>query len=147
MRQGKGTVQLTETNNEGIYNFPGLQPAIYNIEIRQPRFQTQTQTGIVLNVGDRLRLDFVLTLGESTQTITVSEDAAAIAFDSATLQNTIGREQINDLPLNGRNAAALVLLSPGTSDLTAGNSGGRGVPLSNRYLSGRASLYLQRRAC
>jgi len=127
VRRDTGTSRSTTSNERGLYALPGLQSATYDVEVRKTGFQTQTQTGVTLNAGDRSRLDFTLKVSSGNESVTVTETSSVISETTGTLQNVIEREQINALPLNGRNAAALVALSPGTADLSAGNAGGRGV--------------------
>src|SRR5206468_8119399 len=64
-----------------------------------------------------------LQVGNVAETITVKDQADLVDTRTGTLRETIEERNIRDLPLNGRNAAQLVLLSPGTSDLTNGGNG------------------------
>lgn len=121
VRRDTGTLRTTQSNEAGIYTAPGLQPAVYDIEVRKAGFQSQTRTGITMNAGDRSRVDFTLKVGSSNTTVTVDAEIT-VAETTGTLQNTITREQINELPLNGRNAASLINLSPGIGNGGSGDS-------------------------
>ncbi len=121
VRRDTGTIRTIESNATGSYTAPGLQPAVYDIEVRKSGFQSQTRTGVTMNAGDRSRIDFVLKVGSSDTTVTVNGEVT-VAETTGTLQNTIGREQINELPLNGRNAASLINLSPGIGNGGSGDS-------------------------
>ena len=101
----------TTTNDSGVYGFPDLIPATYQVKVSAPGFQTTTST-IELLVQQTARVDITLTVGQSTQTIEVSALAATLTTESATVGTVIQEKNINDLPLNGRNFLQLVALAP-----------------------------------
>src|SRR5579872_6091902 len=92
----------TTTNDSGVYGFPDLIPATYQVKVSAPGFQTTTST-IELLVQQTARVDITLTVGQSTQTIEVSALAATLTTESATVGTVIQEKNINELPLNGRN--------------------------------------------
>src|SRR6267142_872884 len=60
------------SNEAGVYNLPGLQPGRYNIKVELPGFRTVTQNDVELQIQQSARLDFVLQVGEISQTVEVS---------------------------------------------------------------------------
>src|SRR5579871_1660054 len=92
----------TTTNAAGVYSFPDLIPATYQIRVSAMGFQTATST-IEIQVQQTARLDFTLVLGQASQTVEVSALAAALTTENATVGTVIPEKNINDLPLNGRN--------------------------------------------
>ena len=75
-----------------------------------------------------------LQLGALTESVQVEANAEQVETRSGTLAQTVEQRKIVELPLNGRNAATLILLTPGTADLNAGNARGAGdTSLTFRY--------------
>jgi hypothetical protein len=109
---GTNAARTTNTNDAGVYSFPDLVPANYQVKVVAPGFQPQARTGIDLQVQQTVRIDFALTVGQSTQTIEVSALSATLTTESATVGTVIEEKNINDLPLNGRNFLQLVALAP-----------------------------------
>jgi len=101
----------TATNAAGIYSFPDLIPATYQITVSATGFQTATST-VEIQVQQTARVDFILTLGQASQTVEVSALAASLTTENATVGTVIAEKNINDLPLNGRNFLQLVALAP-----------------------------------
>jgi len=102
----------TVTNSAGVYSFPGLTPGLYSVKAAASGFQTAVKTNIELQVQQTARVDFMLTVGQSTQTIEVSASGALLSTEDATVGTVIEQKRIVDLPLNGRNFFSLVALSP-----------------------------------
>src|SRR5437762_6120138 len=117
-------VRAAISNEAGIYNFPVLQPGVYNIKVELPGFRTITQNDVELQIQQSARLDFTLQVGEVSQTVEVSGTAALIATENATVGTVIENRRIVDMPLNGRNFLQLVALSPNVNANFA-NSGGQ----------------------
>ena len=101
----------TLTNERGEFNAPYLRRGTYSVSVSMPGFRSQTFTDITLAVDQTVRLPAILQPGAVEQSIEVT--AAAPLLDSATssLGQVIDNKKIVDLPLNGRNAFALGLLS------------------------------------
>src|ERR1051326_3497704 len=107
--------RVTRTNDSGIYSFPALLPGPYQVKVEAAGFQPMVRSNIDLQVQQTARVDFALTLGQSTQTIEVSSAAAMLTTESATVGTVIEEKSITDLPLNGRDFLQLVALSPNVS--------------------------------
>ena len=70
-------------------------------------------SGVLLEVGQNIRVDLVVQPGEQTQTVTVTGEIPAVNTTDSTLGGTVSNHSINDLPLNGRNFQRLLDLRPG----------------------------------
>lgn len=79
----------------------------YLVETEAPGFK-KSQSEVVLDAGQRLRLDFRLELGQVT-TIEVQGSLTTLKTETAEISNTVTVRQIQGLPLNGRN---LIMPSP-----------------------------------
>jgi outer membrane receptor protein involved in Fe transport len=113
------------TNDVGNYSFVDILPGHYTLSVSKPGFQTRTQAAFTLNVNQTTTYDFVLPVGQATQTVTVEATAAKLQTGSAELGTVVTRTEVNDLPLNGRNFTQMLALTPGVSTVNVSqNSGG-----------------------
>ena len=102
------------TNEAGVYVFPSLPPGSYALKVEKEGFRTVTRT-IQLEVQQSARVDFDLVVGQITESIEVSAQAALLSSENSTVGTVIENKRIVDLPLNGRNYLQLVSLSPNVS--------------------------------
>ena len=108
---GTNGTRTNVTNQSGIYNFPDLEPADYQVSVAATGFETISST-FTLQVQQHSRLDFTLVVGQATQTIEVSANAAQLNTEDATVGTVIEEKRITDLPLATRSFFQLVQLSP-----------------------------------
>ncbi|MFZ3333445.1 MAG: carboxypeptidase regulatory-like domain-containing protein [Candidatus Acidiferrales bacterium] len=101
------------TDDAGEYLAPNLAPGIYKITVTKSGFKAFQRTNVQLEVASDLRVDVILQPGDTTQTIVVNEEVPLLNTTSATLGGTLSNQEINDLPLNGRNYENLLQLRPG----------------------------------
>ncbi len=113
-----GQQTKTTANASGEYTFPTLMPTQYTILASAQGFQTYKHPGIVLQANQAMTVNIVLRVGSATQTISVSGTPPQVNTTNGTLSQVIGHQQIIDFPLNGRNAASLILLTPGVANAT-----------------------------
>src|SRR5260370_20472137 len=66
-----GATRTVSSNQQGEYSVPALLPGPYNITVEANGFKTIHQNGVVVEVDQRARLDFSLTVGTKTETITL----------------------------------------------------------------------------
>src|SRR5215472_16929901 len=104
--------RTTVTNAAGVYSFPALVPGPYQVKVEAPGFQPVVRSNIELQVQQTARIDFTLTVGQTTQTVEVSGAAQLLTTEGATVGTVIDEKRIVDLPLNGRDFLQLVALSP-----------------------------------
>ena len=101
----------TVTNDRGEFNAPYLHPGQYTVVVAMPGFSTQTLSNIPLEIDRTVNLPVVIQPGAATQSIEVSDAAPLVDSSTSSLGQVIDNKKIVDLPLNGRNAFALGLLS------------------------------------
>ncbi len=109
----RGVSRTVVTDDAGEYVAPDLLPSTYKIVAQSKGFKTYERTNVQLEVASDLRIDIVLEPGEASQTVTVTEEVPLINLTNSTLGGTLSNEEINDLPLNGRNYENLLQLRPG----------------------------------
>jgi hypothetical protein len=102
-----GISSKTTTGSQGNFVFPILAPTVYNVTATAPGFQAYTEKGVQLRADNAVTVNVTLRPGKTSETVTVTAENAQVDVTTGTLQQVIGASQVNDLPLNGRNAAAL----------------------------------------
>jgi hypothetical protein len=117
---GTGFSSVATTNGSGEYVFPSLSPSTYNITATSPGFKTFVQNGIKLQADQALTINAALNVGAASESVTVSSEAPQVDTTTGTISQVIGEQQVNELPLNGRNAAALTTLVPGVVQAPSG---------------------------
>jgi hypothetical protein len=116
-----GVARETTTDASGSFSVPFLTAASYSLTATANGFRTYQIESFVLQVGQTARVDLALELGDVSQTLSVSADAAALQTESASVGAVINSENIVDLPLNGRNFIQLAQLIPGVNPGTPGS--------------------------
>jgi outer membrane receptor protein involved in Fe transport len=114
VHQGTKDTRQTRSNERGEFNVPFVRIGEYAITAESKGFRTQTQTGIVVQVDQTVRIEFTLQVGTITEQVEVSATAPLIDTSTSSLGQVITNKKILDLPLNGRNAFALGLLAGNT---------------------------------
>ena len=109
------------TNASGQFTVPSLPPATYRLTVEATGFKTYVQD-LTLLADQNGSLQIPMQLGASVDRVTVEATATLVNTVSPVLSQVIERSRVVELPLNGRNAADLTKLVPGTVD--SNNSAG-----------------------
>src|SRR5215470_6747602 len=109
-------VRTVTTDEHGQYFVPLLPVGRYIVSIEMKGFKKVVHSGIVLNVDDRLAINFSLEVGTISEVVAVQAESVHVDTESATAAGVISGTQLKELSLNSRNYAQLVLLVPGASD-------------------------------
>ena len=130
----KGITRTTTTNASGDYLVAGLGANAYDVTVTAQGFQKYSAKGVVLEVGEKARVDVNLTVGAVNTEVVVSGEAIAqVETQSSDLTGTVTGTQISQIALNGRNFTQLVALVPGVSNQTGQDEGVVGVNGSIAY--------------
>src|SRR5947208_1466616 len=113
-----GLTQTSTTGPSGQFVFTTLPVGRYRLTVEKPGFTTYVQEGIQLAVNQAATQTVTLKVGGVSESVTVSADAELVATRTATSGQLVDQRKITDLPLNGRQAQALIYLAPGTVDTT-----------------------------
>ncbi|MDQ6678276.1 MAG: carboxypeptidase regulatory-like domain-containing protein [Acidobacteriota bacterium] len=108
-----GVRRETITNNSGEYQFNALLTGAYTVQVSARGFAPQVRNNIVIDVQSRPSVDFVLKIGDSSQTVEVLADSPLLETQTADVGGVVAQRPIRDLPLNGRRYADLALLEAG----------------------------------
>jgi Carboxypeptidase regulatory-like domain len=108
-----GWTRTTETGSEGTYSAPSLPAGEYELKVVAKGFSTLLRNATVVT-GSTTTVNVSLQVGPTTEILTITgATASAINYESNTVQGTVGRQQIESLPLNGRSFLNLAALEPG----------------------------------
>jgi hypothetical protein len=113
--QAMGAIRSTVSDASGLYAIGGLNAGAYNMKVTAPGFETYTKNGIVVNISATFRVDVELTVGATSQTVTVAADTLTVQADSNVVSTLVSQQQIAELPMNGRNVIALATFGTGVS--------------------------------
>jgi len=116
-----GISRTLASNADGQFVAPQLHIGHYTVRAQATGFKVAERKDIVLQVGDRLRVDFSLQVGNAKETITVEANAVAVQTDTGEVSNVITAQQVSDLPTNGRTLYNLYALAPGASSIQGDN--------------------------
>ncbi|MBV8551274.1 MAG: TonB-dependent receptor [Acidobacteriaceae bacterium] len=103
------------SNDTGQYVAADLPIGHYQARAEAPGFKSVEQKDIVLNVGDRDRVDFKLEVGNTQESVTVEANAIAVQSESGEVSNVITGQQVSQLATNGRSLYSLAGITPGAS--------------------------------
>jgi hypothetical protein len=115
-----GQVSKITSSGSGTYSSGALIPGEYEVRIEAKGFHTQV-LNIPVQVGNTSPGNAKLTLGQSTEVIEVTGSAVAVNTEQATVQGVLTTQQIENLPINGRNFLDLAQLEPGVQIQDGGN--------------------------
>ena len=126
---GTGLTRTFVSDKAGEYTAPSLPTGTYVVTAEMAGFKTAALSGVELGVSQRVRIDVALELGAMTESVTIEAATPLLQTSSSELGTTVVEEQIQTLPLNGRNFVSLTRTVPGVL---------RGIPGAN--IDGAGSL-------
>src|SRR5712692_2616113 len=122
-----GATRSTKTSASGEYRFDSLSAGIYNIKANAPGIATAEAKDVELLVGATTTQNLTLTPGAVSETVEVSATAPLVDQQKTDVSVNITPQQIQELPLIGRDIADLAYLSPGVKSADSYD------PTKNRY--------------
>src|SRR6266478_778259 len=123
----QGWTRSTDTSETGFYRFELLPAGIYSIKVSASGFSTAEAKDVVLQVGATTTQNFTLKPGSVAETIEVTGTVPLVDQTKTDVGVNITPQQIQDLPLIGRDIADLAYLSPGVKSADSYD------PTKNRY--------------
>ena len=120
-----GITQKEVTNLEGYFTFSELPPGPYELSAASQGFANYRESAIVLETGQTYRAEIKLQIGSVNETIKVTADTAVLNTDNGTVKgDVLSFNEIQDMPLNGRDFTELALIVPGVVTNAQGGAGG-----------------------
>lgn len=122
-----GTSRTTVTTENGAFLMPAMPLGTYKVTAELPGFATVVREGFRLGVGEAVTITFTMKVASLQESLTVTGEAPLIDTKKSELTGHVNPEQVQSLPLNGRNWLDLVSMVPGArgnlGDIRAGSSG------------------------
>jgi hypothetical protein len=117
----KVTVTNTQTNvafhtvsgSAGDFQASALNPGTYTVSAEIKGFQKSVTTTFTLAVDQKVRIDLALKPGQVSDTVEVTAQAVELDTDTAALSQLVSQQQVEELPLDGRNFVQLLFLGAG----------------------------------
>jgi len=127
-----GQTRTVRTDEEGTYSAQSIPVGRYKVSVAPTGFKNTVASGIEVHVSDRVVVDLNLEVGQVSETVNVTGLAQLVETESGRVSSLVSEKQVTELPLNGRNYAALVTLVPGLSTPNEGGAfGTRGTGLDS----------------
>jgi len=121
--EGTGFTITTTTNGQGNYTFTPIRIGTYSVSVEAPGFAKAVQSHLTLNIDQKLVANLTLHPGAVTQTINVTSAPPALQTQDASLGQVVTGQNVNNLPLNGRNFTFLAQLVAGVNTPQADTRG------------------------
>ena len=129
----------TQSTGDGLYLAPNLTVGDYTVAVEKAGFRRALRTGVVLQVDQRAQVDIKLDIGQLAETVEVKGEAPLVDTSNTSIGKVVDQKRVQELPLNGRNALALTLLTPSVKSNagpTASGFADRGIQLSSISING-----------
>ncbi|MCC6589860.1 MAG: TonB-dependent receptor [Bryobacterales bacterium] len=132
---GQRTTKLTDQTGE--FTFPLIEIGEYTVRAEADGFRTQNVTGLKVETQQKARVDFVLQVGQVTESVEVVASGAVLETENAAVGTVIENKRVADLPLNGRNLIHLAAMVPGVQygSRSGGADGQGGFPIPGGGMS------------
>src|SRR6266581_1865167 len=129
--EGTGISRTVSSDDNGFYLAPSLPAGRYTISTAPRGFKKTVASAVDLHVAENKVVNLDLQVGQVTETVTVSSEAAPVETRSGEISSLITEKQVTELPLNGRNYAQLALMVPGVSPPSNDSFTARGTGLDS----------------
>jgi hypothetical protein len=111
-----GLSVTAQTDGDGNFQFTNVRIGNYRVSAEKQGFSTAVAERVNVTVNARQRVDLTMQPGAVTESVIITDAAQLLETDSSVRGQVVQREQIVNLPLNGRSYANLALLTPGVRE-------------------------------
>ena len=108
-----GVLRTATADTHGRYRVAALPPGHYRVAAEAAGFQTQSRPDVLLALGQQAGIDFTLSVARGGGEVTVTGETTALDVAKTAVASVLGRTQIDNLPVNGRDFLSFTLLTPG----------------------------------
>jgi Carboxypeptidase regulatory-like domain len=102
------------SNAEGAFSAPSLPAGVYEVRVELKGFRTVVREATV-ETGLTTTADMRLPIGQTSEVVNVEAATAQVEYEKHAIDGVVSREQIQDLPLNGRSFMQLASIEPGVT--------------------------------
>src|SRR5579862_9460377 len=139
-----GVTFKTVSDHAGAYAFDDVPIGSYTMTVSDSGFETQVSTVLRVVSGQSRALDFTLTVGKVTQTVSVTAAPPVLDTTGNAINTTMTTEEISDLPYaiagtRGRQAVGAVELMNGVN-FSPSSGGSTAIGGKTEYVVGRAVI-------
>jgi Carboxypeptidase regulatory-like domain/TonB dependent receptor-like, beta-barrel/TonB-dependent Receptor Plug Domain len=138
--EGTGVTRESVTDANGEVVLSALPAGTYTVRIELGGFKTISQRGIQLGAGQTVRQTFTLEVGAMSETITVTGESPLIQTAMSLQADSVGSQEVRELPVNRRNIQNLIGLTAGVVITGTGAAGGSGGVQMNGVASGGTGI-------
>src|SRR5688572_457758 len=110
---GNGATRQEVSDRTGLYRFVLLDPGIYRLEAELSGFRRFVQDRVQLATGETTTIDVTLSLGQMSETVSVTAETPLLRTETAALGTTLNAEALTELPMVGRNPYVALMFAPG----------------------------------
>jgi hypothetical protein len=123
-----GVKREVVTSTEGVYRAPSLAPGTYRVEVDMDGFAKSARE-VNVGISETARVDITLRVSGVAEVVTVAATAPLIETEQGRVSGRVDRQQMQEMPLSGRNLYNLIALQPGVvgRGLSSSISGGGGA--------------------
>ncbi|HWA96019.1 MAG TPA: TonB-dependent receptor [Terracidiphilus sp.] len=111
---GTGVVTTLKTNSNGFYSAAALPFGTYTVQVSAPGFSVAISKPLVLNVGANAAVNLKLAVASASESVEVSGTQTAVNTQTAAIGTTLNADQVQNLPINGRDVNNFLEISPGS---------------------------------
>ena len=116
-----GTSQDATAGNAGEYEFGQLKPGAYKLTFSSKGFNNLVLNGVQVVSGVAVRADARLEVAKSSESVTVTTEAAAVQTDSPTISGTLNNRELVELPRDSRDIYEFLYLNPNITQSAGGD--------------------------
>jgi hypothetical protein len=113
INEGTNIQYVSNTNQSGSYYIAELPVGKYRMEVEKLGFKSVIKPDVVLHVQDALEINFEMTVGSLSESVTVEAGAPTVQLTTSSISAVVNSATVRELPLNGRNWTDLATLQPG----------------------------------
>jgi hypothetical protein len=110
-----GVTRTSITDGDGRYAILALSPGTYRVRVELSGFVPQVREGVTLTLGSSVDVTFALALAGAQERVTVVAESPILDMQKTAVASVVSQQQIESLPINGRNFMSFSVITPGVS--------------------------------
>ena len=112
VNEATGNTFTVVTDDRGLYRLP-VRVGSYRISVELQGFATVTRSGVQLLIGQSAAVNLQMSPSTVQETVTITAEAPLLTISSSSLGGNVDPQQVQELPVYGRNWMALSMLGSG----------------------------------